>query len=115
MLDLAKLPNSGQTQLWNGQTGEMFDRPVTVGTIYMLKLNHLVEFEELSTKERIQYLLEILSKKNLIRFSKTLKESEGRQGVVVSLLASLELAKDGYIELIQNKSEEIFIKKIRII
>ena len=43
MLDLAQLPNSGQTQLWNGQTGEKFDRPVTVGTIYMLKLNHLVE------------------------------------------------------------------------
>ncbi|MDC3127690.1 DNA-directed RNA polymerase subunit beta [Candidatus Pelagibacter bacterium] len=43
MLNLAKLPNSGQTQLWNGQTGEMFDRPVTVGIIYMLKLNHLVE------------------------------------------------------------------------
>ena len=43
MLDLAKLPNSGQTNLWNGQTGERFDRPVTVGIIYMLKLNHLVE------------------------------------------------------------------------
>ena len=43
MLDIAKLPNSGQTQLWNGQTGEKFDRPVTVGIIYMLKLNHLVE------------------------------------------------------------------------
>jgi DNA-directed RNA polymerase subunit beta len=43
MLDLAKLPNSGQTYLWNGQTGERFDRPVTVGIIYMLKLNHLVE------------------------------------------------------------------------
>jgi len=43
MLDLAKLPNSGQTNLWNGQTGEMFDREVTVGIIYMLKLNHLVE------------------------------------------------------------------------
>ncbi len=43
MLDLAKLPNSGQTHLWNGQTGEKFDRPVTVGIIYMLKLNHLVE------------------------------------------------------------------------
>ncbi|MFL2877370.1 MAG: DNA-directed RNA polymerase subunit beta, partial [Candidatus Pelagibacter sp.] len=43
MLDLAKLPNSGQTHLWNGQTGERFDRPVTVGIIYMLKLNHLVE------------------------------------------------------------------------
>ena len=43
MLDLANLPNTGQTQLWNGQTGEKFDRPVTVGIIYMLKLNHLVE------------------------------------------------------------------------
>ena len=43
MLDLANLPNSGQTNLWDGRTGEKFDRPVTVGTIYMLKLNHLVE------------------------------------------------------------------------
>ena len=43
MLSLANLPNSGQTHLWNGQTGERFDRPVTVGIIYMLKLNHLVE------------------------------------------------------------------------
>jgi len=43
MLELAKLPNSGQTNLWDGRTGEKFDRPVTVGTIYMLKLHHLVE------------------------------------------------------------------------
>ena len=43
MLDLAKLPTSGQTVLWDGRTGEMFDRPVTVGIIYMLKLHHLVE------------------------------------------------------------------------
>ena len=43
MLNLAKLPGTGQTHLWNGQTGERFDRPVTVGIIYMLKLNHLVE------------------------------------------------------------------------
>ena len=43
MLSLAQLPNSGQTHLWNGQTGERFDRPVTVGIIYMLKLHHLVE------------------------------------------------------------------------
>ena len=34
---------SGQTQLWDGRTGEKFDRQVTVGTIYMLKLHHLVE------------------------------------------------------------------------
>jgi DNA-directed RNA polymerase subunit beta len=43
MLNLSKLPNSGQTTLWDGLTGEKFDRPVTVGIIYMLKLNHLVE------------------------------------------------------------------------
>jgi len=43
MLELAKLPNSGQTHLWDGRTGEKFDRLVTVGTIYMLKLHHLVE------------------------------------------------------------------------
>ncbi len=43
MLDLGKLPSSGQTTLWDGLSGEKFDRPVTVGIIYMLKLNHLVE------------------------------------------------------------------------
>ncbi len=43
MLDLSKLPNTGQTNLWDGITGQKFDRPVTVGIIYMLKLNHLVE------------------------------------------------------------------------
>ena len=43
MLELANLPGSGQTFLWDGRTGEKFDRPVTVGIIYMLKLHHLVE------------------------------------------------------------------------
>ena len=43
MLVQAKLPGSGQTMLWDGRTGEKFDREVTVGTIYMLKLHHLVE------------------------------------------------------------------------
>ena len=43
MLELADLPRDGQTQLWDGTTGEQFDRPVTVGFMYMLKLNHLVD------------------------------------------------------------------------
>ena len=43
MLKTAELPDTGQTFLWDGRTGEKFDRPVTVGTIYMLKLHHLVE------------------------------------------------------------------------
>ena len=79
------------------------------------KNSHLIDFEELSTKERIQILLDILNKTNIISFSKTLKRLEGKKGVVVTLLASLELAKDGYIELIQNKSEELFIKSVRSI
>ncbi len=43
MLELAGLPTSGQTILFDGRTGESFDRPVTVGYMYMLKLNHLVD------------------------------------------------------------------------
>ncbi|MEP2979344.1 MAG: DNA-directed RNA polymerase subunit beta [Lentilitoribacter sp.] len=43
MLVKAGLHESGQSQLYDGRTGEMFDRPVTVGYIYMLKLNHLVD------------------------------------------------------------------------
>ncbi len=43
MLKLAGLPESGQTVLRDGRTGEEFDRPTTVGYMYMLKLNHLVD------------------------------------------------------------------------
>ena len=43
LLALADLPTSGQTTLHDGRTGERFDRPVTVGYMYMLKLNHLVD------------------------------------------------------------------------
>jgi DNA-directed RNA polymerase subunit beta len=43
MLKLADLPESGQTTLIDGRTGEAFDRPVTVGYMHMLKLNHLVD------------------------------------------------------------------------
>ncbi|MEJ6590515.1 MAG: DNA-directed RNA polymerase subunit beta [SAR86 cluster bacterium] len=43
MLELAGLPLDGQTNLYDGTTGEQFDRPVTVGLMYMLKLNHLVD------------------------------------------------------------------------
>ena len=43
MLELAGLPSSGQTQLYDGRTGEKFDRETTVGYMYILKLNHLIE------------------------------------------------------------------------
>jgi DNA-directed RNA polymerase subunit beta len=43
MLELAGLPASGQTTLFDGRTGDAFERPVTIGYMYMLKLNHLIE------------------------------------------------------------------------
>lgn len=43
LLKLAGLPESGQCTLFDGRTGDAFDRPVTVGYMYMLKLNHLVD------------------------------------------------------------------------
>jgi DNA-directed RNA polymerase subunit beta len=43
MLELAGLPTTGQTILYDGRTGNQFDRPVTLGYMYMLKLNHLVD------------------------------------------------------------------------
>ncbi len=43
MLRMAGMDESGQTTLYDGRTGEAFDHPVTVGVMYMLKLNHLVD------------------------------------------------------------------------
>ncbi|UDM07511.1 DNA-directed RNA polymerase subunit beta [Halomonas sp. NyZ770] len=43
LLKLADIPESGQMALYDGRTGDAFDRPVTVGYMYMLKLNHLVD------------------------------------------------------------------------
>ena len=43
LLEMAGLPESGQTNLYDGRTGQPFNRPITVGYMYMLKLNHLVD------------------------------------------------------------------------
>ena len=43
LLKIADLPESGQITLYDGRTGTKFDRPVTVGYMYMIKLNHLVD------------------------------------------------------------------------
>jgi len=43
MLDLAGLPVNGQTTLYDGRSGDPFARPVTIGYMYILKLNHLID------------------------------------------------------------------------
>ena len=73
--------------------------------------HHEIHFEELSTQERVALILSILKKRNVIQFFQTYQKKEGKQGVVVALLASLDLAKDGHVELIQNKdSNQLYLK-----
>jgi len=73
--------------------------------------HHEIHFEELSTQDRIALILSILNKRNVIQFFQTYEKKEGRQGVVVAFLASLDLAKDGHLELIQNKdSNQLYLK-----
>ena len=43
LLEVAGLPHAGKINLYDGMTGDMFDQPITVGYIYMLKLSHLVD------------------------------------------------------------------------
>jgi len=56
MLKLANLPESGQFTLYDGQTGEKFERPVTVGVMYMMKLHHFVD-EKIHARSTGQYSL----------------------------------------------------------
>jgi len=73
--------------------------------------HHEIHFEELSTQDRIALILSILKKRNVIQFFHTYQKKEGKQGVVVAMLASLDLAKDGHVELIQNKdSNQLYLK-----
>jgi segregation and condensation protein A len=73
--------------------------------------HHEIHFEELSTQDRIALILSILNKRNVIQFFQTYQKKEGKQGVVVALLASLDLAKDGHVELIQNPdSNQLYLK-----
>ena len=44
----------------------------------------------------------------------TLRKKEGKKGVVVTFLASLELAKDGYVTLVQNKSDQIYLRSNKV-
>ena len=84
-----------------------------VSTRPRFKENHQIHFEELCTQERIALILSIFKKRNIVQFFQIFQKSEGHQGVAVSLLASLDLAKDGLVELIQNKdSNQLYLKSV---
>ncbi len=64
---------------------------------------HLINFEELSTRERMTYILERMRNEAFIEFTTLFNKEEGRIGVVVTFLAILELLKDSLIEIVQSE------------
>jgi segregation and condensation protein A len=64
---------------------------------------HLINFEELSTRERMSQILERMKTESFIEFSSLFNSKEGKIGVVVTFLAILELLKDSLIEIVQSE------------
>ena len=64
---------------------------------------HLINFEELSTRERMSNILERMKNESFIEFTSLFNTSEGKIGVVVTFLAILELLKDSLIEIVQSE------------
>ncbi len=64
---------------------------------------HLIDFEELSTRERMTQILERMRTESFIEFTSLFKPKEGKIGVVVTFLAILELLKDSLIEIVQSE------------
>ena len=64
---------------------------------------HLINFEQLSTRERMTQILERMRNESFIDFISLFNPEEGRLGVVVTFLAILELIKDSLIEIVQTE------------
>lgn len=64
---------------------------------------HLINFEELSTRERMSQILERMRTESFIEFTSLFNSKEGKIGVVVTFLAILELLKDSLIEIVQSE------------
>lgn len=76
--------------------------------------DHLINFEQLSTRERMSEILDRMRKETFIEFSSLFNFQEGRMGVVVTFLAVLELLKDSLVEIIQSEEfGPIHIKGIK--
>lgn len=69
-----------------------------------LLTSHSIQMEPLSVRERMTEVLARISKENFVEFIQLFPLKEGRMGVVVTLLALLELAKSGLIEIVQTEN-----------
>ncbi|MGO1233739.1 MAG: segregation and condensation protein A, partial [Marinobacter sp.] len=65
--------------------------------------SHHVEKERLSTRERMSHILSVLQDDRFVTFESLFTPAEGRLGVVVSFLATLELIKEQLIEIVQSE------------
>ena len=68
-----------------------------------LNKSHVIDFEELSTRERMSQILERMRTESFIEFTSLFNSKEGKIGVVVTFLAILELLKDSLIEIVQSE------------
>ena len=66
--------------------------------------HHQIQFEPLSVRERMTNVLESVNRDKFISFIDLFTPEEGRRGVVVTLLAILELIKESLIEMVQNEA-----------
>ena len=75
---------------------------------------HLINYEQLSTRERMTQILERMKRESFIEFSSLFSEDEGKMGLIVTFLAILELLKDSLIEIVQSEEfGSIHIKGIK--
>ena len=80
---------------------------------FKLAKAHLIGREKFSVSERMNKVLRFLKTKRLITFNQLFEVGEGRSGLVVSLVAVLELAKNQMVSVLQNKDAgEIYLKRV---
>ena len=80
-----------------------------------LKTSHEIEREVLSVRDKMTWLLDVLREKKYFSFVSLFNPSEGRQGIVVTFLAVLELMKAQVFDLVQNESYgQIYLKSLQI-
>ena len=68
-----------------------------------LSASHIIEFEKLSTREKMSQILDLLIREKNVEFHKLCSTKEGKIGIIVNFLALLELVKDSLIKIIQSK------------
>ena len=78
-----------------------------------LKISHEIEREVLSVRDKMTYLLDTLSQKKFFTFESLFDPTEGKQGIVVTFLAVLELLKSQVLDIVQNNTYgQIYIKSL---